>query len=80
MGDFGRLPVYLGDAYDIFVSKLSSKLEKHQDDLRVMASHLDRNKARERLLADGKAFLENPADRRTIENNWQFIYRESLTT
>ena len=37
-GDYGTLRVYFLDEYDIFVSKLSSKKKKHQDDLRVLAS------------------------------------------
>ena len=43
LGDFGGLRVYVVDEYDIFVSKLSSKKKKHQDDLRVLALKLDKN-------------------------------------
>lgn len=78
LGNFGRLRVYLVDSYDVFVSKLSSKQEKHKDDLRVLASKLDKSKARQRLLTDGQAFLESEFDRPTIEDNWRFIYREPL--
>jgi hypothetical protein len=79
-GDFGGLRVYLVDVYDVFVSKLSSKQEKHKDDLRVMAPKLDKEKARHRLLTDGRAFLEIAFDRPTIEANWKFIFREALVT
>jgi Nucleotidyltransferase of unknown function (DUF6036) len=79
LGDFGGIRAYLVDALDIFVSKLSSKQEKHKDDLRVMAPKLDRDSVKQRLLIDGKAFLDNPYDRPTIEENWQFIYREPLS-
>jgi hypothetical protein len=78
LGDFGGIRAYLVDPSDIFVSKLSSKQEKHKDDLRVMAPKLDRHKVKQRLLVDGKAFLEDPKDRATIEENWRFIYREPL--
>jgi hypothetical protein len=77
-GDFGELRVYLVDAYDIFVSKLSSKKEKHKDDLRAMAPKLDKETARQRLLRDGRAFLDDPHQRPQIESNWQFIYQEPL--
>jgi hypothetical protein len=78
LGDFGGIRAYLVDPLDVFVSKLSSKQEKHRDDLRVMAPKLDREKVKQRLLVDGKAFLDDPKDRRTIEDAWRFIYREPL--
>lgn len=77
-GTYGNLLVYVADEYDIFVSKLSSKLEKHQDDLRVMSNQLNKEIIKERLKDDGKAFLESTFDRPTIESNWEFIYREPL--
>lgn len=77
--DFGGLRVYLVDPYDIFVSKLSSRMEKHQDDLRVLALKLDKETAKRRLLRDGRAFLDDPRQRPQIEANWQFIYQEPLT-
>ena len=54
LGDFGGLRVYVVDEYDIFVSKLSSKKEKHQSDLGVLALKLDKEIARQRLLTDGR--------------------------
>lgn len=78
LGDFGGLRVYLVDAYDIFVSKLSSKQEKHQDDLRVLAAKLDKETARRRLFDYGRAFWDDPFQRPQIEANWQFIYQEPL--
>lgn len=77
-GDFGGIRVYLVDVYDVFISKLSSKQKKHQDDLRVMAPKLDKEKAKERLFGDGKYFLENEHQRPQIEENWRFIFREPL--
>ncbi|MHB2017900.1 MAG: DUF6036 family nucleotidyltransferase [Candidatus Xenobia bacterium] len=76
-GDFGKLRVYLADPIDVFVSKLSSKQVKHQDDLRVMAAQLDKAEIRQRLVTDGKAFLDIPGLREQIEANWQFLYGDS---
>jgi hypothetical protein len=78
LGDFGGLRVYLVDEYDIFVSKLSSKLKKHQLDLRVLALKLDKETARHRLLTDGRTFLDDPKLRPQIEENWRFIFQEPL--
>lgn len=79
LGDFGGLRVYLVDAYDIFVSKLSSKQQKHKDDLRVLAAKLDKERARRRLFDFGRAFLDDSRQRQQIEANWQFIYQELLS-
>jgi hypothetical protein len=78
LGDFGGIRAYLLDPYDIFVSKLSSKLEKHQQDLRVLAKAFDPVTARERLLRDGKAFLDDRRSKAQIEKTWQFIFQEPL--
>jgi hypothetical protein len=77
-GDYGNLKVFVAHEYDIFVSKLSSKLEKHRDDLRVMSNKLDKEKIKQLLITDGKAFLDSEFERPTIESNWLFIYREPL--
>lgn len=77
-GDFGGLRVYALDEYDIFVSKLSSKQKKHQLDLRVLALKLDKEKARQRLLTEGRVFLDDPKMRPQIEENWRFIFQEPL--
>ncbi len=78
LDDFGGLRVYLVDPYDIFVSKFSSKKEKHKDDLRVLALKLDKGTAKQRMMGDGRAFLEDPHQRPHIEANWQFIYQAAL--
>jgi hypothetical protein len=78
LDDFGGLRVYLVDAYDIFVSKLSSKVPKHQDDLRVLATKLDKNIARKRLLEFGQAFLSDVSLAKRIADNWQFLFQEPL--
>jgi hypothetical protein len=78
LGDFGPLRVYTVDPYDIFVSKLSSNQEKHKSDLRVLATKLDQEKIRERLLTDGRLFWENEFEKPKIEANWAFIYGEPV--
>jgi hypothetical protein len=45
-----------------------------------MAPKLDKEKAKHRLLTDGRAFLESSFDRPTIEENWKFVFREALFT
>jgi hypothetical protein len=76
LGDFGGLHVYLVDVVDIFVSKLSSKHEKHKQDLRVLAKSLDKEDIKGRLFGDGKPFLDDPFLRPQIESNWQFVFQE----
>ena len=78
LGEFGGLRVYVVDEYDIFVSKLSSKKEKHQSDLGVLALELNKEIARQRLLRNGRAFLDDPTLRSQIEENWRFIFQEPL--
>jgi hypothetical protein len=78
LGDFGGLRVFVVDEYDIFVSKLSSQLEKHKSDIRVMALRLDKETARRRLLTEGRVFLDDSKLRLRIEENWRFVFQESL--
>jgi hypothetical protein len=37
-----------------------------------------RDKAKRRLLTDGRAFLEDPNLKSRIEENWRFIFQEAL--
>jgi hypothetical protein len=78
LGDFGGLRVYVVDEYDIFVSKLSSKQEKHQSDLGVLALKLNKEIARHRMFTEGRSFLDDPKLRLQIEENWRFIFQEPL--
>jgi hypothetical protein len=80
LGDFGGLHVYLVDVVDIFVSKLSSKQEKHQQDLRVLAKKLNKDEIKSRLLGDGKPFLDDPFLRPQIEKNWTFVFQEPFVS
>ena len=79
LGDFGGIRAYLVDPIDIFVSKLSSKQEKHKQDLRILAKKLEYSAVRQRLLADGRVFLDAPSLKPQIEANWQFIYQKPLS-
>jgi hypothetical protein len=78
LGDFGGLRVYVIDEYDIFVSKLSSKKEKHQSELGVLALKLEKEIARHRLVTDGRSFLDDAKLKPQIEENWRFIFQEPL--
>ena len=66
------------DRLSIFISKLSSKMEKHKSDLRVLALKLTKDTARRRPLTDGQTFLNDPSPRPQIEEIWPFIYQEPL--
>jgi hypothetical protein len=79
LGDFGGLNVYMVDVIDIFVSKLSSKQEKHKQDLRVLGKTLSKDDIKRRLFGDGKPFLESSFLRPQIEENWKFVFQETLT-
>ena len=73
-GIWGPPRLCRGDEYDIFVSKLSSKKEKHQSDLGVLAHELNK-KSQQRLLRNGRAFLDDRTLRSQIEENWRFIFK-----
>jgi hypothetical protein len=79
-GTFGRLTVQMADPIDIFVSKLSSKQEKHRLDLEVLGRHLERAAVRRRLVTAGRPFLETPRIRDQMEVNWKFLFGEPLPT
>ncbi len=70
--------MYVADEFDIFVSKLSSVQNKHQSDVRVLALKLDKEAAKQRLLTDGRTFLDNLKLRPQIEQNWRFVFQEPL--
>jgi hypothetical protein len=43
-----------------------------------MAPKLDRGSVKQRLMTDGNAFLGDPIQKPTIEENWKFVFREAL--
>jgi hypothetical protein len=43
-----------------------------------LALKLDKDTARQRLATDGRAFLDDPALKPQIEENWRFVFQEPL--
>jgi hypothetical protein len=43
-------------------------------DLRILAQKLDKETAKQRLLRDRRAFLDDPYPMPQFENNWSFIF------
>ncbi len=78
LAPFGRLQVYLVDAYDVFLSKLFSSREKDRDDLRVLAPRLDKETLIRRLRETTAALQSEEKLRKAAENNWYILYGESL--
>lgn len=75
---YGRLQVYLLDAYDIFLSKLFSIRTKDRSDLRMLAGQLDKEKL-VRLLRDTTAsMLVAPDLRERAEKNWYILFGDPL--
>jgi hypothetical protein len=78
LGTLGRLEVFAVDVYDIAVSKLFSSREKDRDDLRLLASHLDKDQLATRLREDGKALAGEGRLREAATKNWYIVYGEPL--
>jgi hypothetical protein len=75
---FGRIQVYLVDAYDVFLSKLFSIREKDLDDMRVLAKQLDKAILARRLLDTTQSALAAPDLRQRAVDNWYILYGEAL--
>jgi hypothetical protein len=78
LGRFGALDVLLVDASDIFVRKLLSNREKDLDDLRVLATTIDRNALAIRLRDSAQSLLAEPTLRQNAARNWYIVYGEQL--
>ena len=72
--EFGRLRVYLVDAYDVFLSKLFSGREKDRDDLLVLAGQLKKDTVVNRLQAFAGALNAEPHLHAHAERNWAILY------
>jgi hypothetical protein len=75
---FGELDVWLVDAADIFLSKLFSARAKDRDDLRAMATRLDKPSLLERQRTDGQALLGEPRLAKNAADNWYVVFGETL--
>ncbi len=72
---FGRLRVYLVDAYDVVLSKFFSRREKDRDDLRFAMKLLDKETLVRRLKETADAFLADPIMRENAERNWKIVFK-----
>jgi hypothetical protein len=77
-GRFGQLDVYLIDPYDVFVGKLFSARRKDRDDLRALATRLDKQTAANRLGTSANALLAEPRLAEQARENWYIVYGETL--
>ncbi|MDQ3439483.1 MAG: DUF6036 family nucleotidyltransferase [Planctomycetota bacterium] len=78
MEPFGKLQVFLVDAYDIFVGKLFSMRMKDRQDLHELTSRLDRDQILRRL-RDSTAGLRSDAKLLdAAKHNWFVLFGEDL--
>ena len=75
---FGRLQVYLVDAYDVFLSKLFSAREKDRDDLRALVPQLDKETVIRRLKETTVAWQGESHLLQRAQDNWKILYGEEL--
>jgi hypothetical protein len=68
----------LVDPLDIFVGKLFSARTKDLDDLRALASQLDRNEIVARLRSSAPKLLGEPKLKANAEKNWYIVYGDQL--
>jgi hypothetical protein len=78
VGQFGKLEVFAVDSTDIFVGKLFSAREKDRDDLRAMATKLDKGQIESRYLQSAKSFRAGPKLAEHATNNWYILFGEPL--
>ena len=65
--------------YEHLCQELLQQKEEHSfSTCTVLAQKLDKRIAKRRLLTDGKIFLDNPDTKPRIEENWRFLFQESL--
>lgn len=77
---FGDLQVYLLDIYDVFLSKLFSARTKDRQDLKSLASQLEKKKLVQLLQDTCQSMLAAPGLREKAENNWYMLFGENLPT
>jgi hypothetical protein len=77
-GDTGKLHVFLVDPIDIAVSKLFSNRERDQDDLRYLASRLERDAVLQRVRASGQRLLAERKFKEAAGQNWYIVYGDRI--
>ena len=78
LGEFGQLAVYVVDAYDMLVSKLTSARRKDRDDLRAVTPAVDKRTLAERLTREGAGLIAEPKLLENARANWYIVYGEPL--
>ena len=78
LGRFGKLDVYLVDAYDVLLSKLFSDRDKDLDDLRAAAPRVDKPTLEARLRREAGPLLGEPQLAASARRNWYVVYGEPL--
>lgn len=78
MPAFGRMQVYLVDAHDVFLSKLTSIRTKDLEDLRVLHPQLSKETLTRKLKENMQSALAAEELRQRAEKNWYILYGESL--
>ncbi len=78
LDSFGPLKVYLVDAHDVFLSKLSSIRTKDLDDLRAVYPLLDKAKLVRLLEEAMKSVLASEELRQRCQRNWYIVFGEQL--
>lgn len=77
-GRFGQLDVHLIDAYDVFVGKLFSARRKDRDDLRALATRLEKQTAANRLNTSAQSLMAEAQLAEQARENWYVVYGEDL--
>jgi hypothetical protein len=75
---FGGIRAYLVDAYDVFLSKLTSMRDKDRDDLRVVMPQLDKAVLERRLKDTMAAIFADPEMKENARHNWHILFGEEL--
>jgi hypothetical protein len=78
LGRFGNLEIHLVDPYDVSLGKLFIAREKDRDDLRVLATELNRGALEARFRRDTATLRGEPALLKGATLNWYVLYGGSL--
>jgi hypothetical protein len=78
LGRFGHLDVYLVDVYDVVVSKLFSAREKDLDDLRAVASRIDKQVLESRVRQSAAPLRGEQRLAENAQRNWYIVYGEPV--
>lgn len=78
LGPFGKLHVFIVDAYDVFTGKLFSPRTKDLDDLRELKPQLDRQIILTRFSESAGDLLSEAKLKQAAEKNWYVLFGEPL--